>query len=309
MVQTVIASLLLLGAPTAAPAVEDDRTFLGGTEVGALVAPAYIKNIDQVQALCTVLAPKRDEAPTDPRRGLARRAVYRVTVPAEGFRLMPTAVTVDLQYNLRTMGGRLNLAVLTGTDSTFGLTPTEAQGVTAAAEAGKLALDVVFRLEGEDADLPACFAGGFAGTYGLRIEPLSFTLVDAKHGTPWAHLRTARGAVFAQWLSPGGAAVSVKVISQGTEIDTVTLGGALATSDLRQCLVPVTTQRAASGLVSMSGTLNAKGRLEDLAVQVDALQEAGVVTCLLKTLSATQLEAQTVPVPVHVQVRVRRGEG
>ncbi len=309
MIHFIAASVLVAALPTPELSVEGDRAFLGGTETGALVAPASIENIDQVRTLCEVLGPKVDAASRDPRRGLAHRAVYRVRVPAQGFRLKSDAMALDLQSKLRTLREHLSLAVLTGTDATFALTRSEANGVRTAIQSQALALDVVFRLEGDAKDQPACFAGGFAGTYGLRIEPLSFTLLDPKQGTVWAHLRTARGSAFAKWLHPGAAEVSVKVRSAGHTLDEVGLGGALATDGLRECLLPVTAQRSASGLISMTAVLSQQGRLEELKVQIDALQEAGVVQCAVRVLRETQLAAQPRRTPVSVQVRVRRGDG
>lgn len=304
-------TLVLLFASTAAsaPMSEGDRAFLASDAAGSLQSPMRLEAIAEVAKLCAdVRAPRALEPDAEPssKTQAALRKVYAARVPAGGFALADEGLALDLSRPLRALGGDLGLAVLDRDAGAFTASDEVVEGLRTQVRRGQVVVDVVFRLEGRDEDLPPCAGHAKSGAFTLRVEPLSFTLVDAAKGAELLRVRTPAWSALSAHLEPGAGAVRIEVrVAEGV-VDVERIEAELERSALPGCFAPVLETPAESGVLSYSATLTPQGKLTDLAVELDALGQAEVAQCAERALAELKLEAGRRAARLSVVVGVER---
>lgn len=303
-----------LTAPSAAWASDPaDRAFLGSQMPGSLVAPQPIEALSEVKALCAAIAEVHlegeDEVEPDEAARAAARAVYRVVVGPGDFALKwdQGDVVLDLRRPLRLFRDDLTLMVMASAESTFAFTPEVAEGLHSRVRAKQVALEVVFRLEGTESGVPACFVTAGGHGYRLRVEPLSYTLLAVDSKAELAQLRTPVWSQLHAWVAPGAASVRLDVVLldgkladlEGTQAD-------LRTEALSACWKTMSASRNETGLLSLVAQVSKQSRLVDIEVEVDAVQAPPVVDCVLTALAAAPLTHTSGWAKLSIQVGVER---
>jgi hypothetical protein len=280
---------LLIGLPALAWAgSEEDRAFLASEAEGALASPKTLSDPAAVRSLCGVLAEGLDPArdPDDPvpeAVAAARRAVYRLVIPAQGFAMR--GQQLRLERPLVAFGGGVTVVLLDREGGTFG---PEAEAAVQAAEAGRAKLELIFQLEGADEDLSPCFGHTKSDTLGLRAEPLRFALLDAKTGASLARLETRHHARLLKWLRPGAPVLRLDAQAQGG-VDPTAVSALVDQPAARACLAPVAASPAGTGIAALSAAVDAQGVLHDVKVEISSFSDEAVVTCLVGALAQARL--------------------
>ncbi|MCB9650187.1 MAG: hypothetical protein H6730_26900 [Deltaproteobacteria bacterium] len=302
---------LILTASAAQAASEDDRAFLASDAVGALTSPKELDGVAAVQQVCEALTEGLDPArdPDDPvpeAVQAARRAVYRLVIPPKGFEVGP-GLQLRLERPLVTFGGSVTLVVLDRSGGTFDVPPATAPALARQVEEARTALEVVFRLEGTDSDLSPCFGHPKSGARGLRAEPLSYALLDAKTGAVLARIRTRHLARLTRWLRPGAAQVEVDVQAKGG-VDPAAARAALDGEAARACLEPVASSPAGTGMASLSAQVDAQGRLTNVKAELDSFADEAVARCLVAAVAQARLPRGKRPGSLTARFAVERGD-
>lgn len=299
-------SLPLAAAPL------DSRAFLAGAQSGSLASPHGLDDAPAVKRLCEGIADlhlppaEGEERPEAVVR--AQHAVYRLQIPPAGFSLRSDseALSVDMRKLLQTFDGQVSITALASADSTFSVAPEVVRGVKAAAKAKRVGLELTFTLEGTESGVPVCFARSGGKARLLRVQPMSYALVDTDSGAELARLRTTAWAELSAWVSPGAATVQVQATSGERTLTAVQ--DELRTSDLESCLGGLLETPTATGVVSFAGFVTKRAGLGDVRVQVDALNDPKALRCVQDKVEALAMPGVALGAPVSVQVSVQRPE-
>lgn len=282
--------LSVLLCSSASAASEDERLVLAGDAPGGLANPVALEDLAAVGAVCAALADRgAPDAEAPPEAYVAAaRAVYRARVPATGFRFeAKKGLALALDRPLAALGGAVDISVLDRDEGRFEVDAKARTAILEAKAAKRLALDVVFRLEGRDADLPPCRAG--RQTYALRAEPLRYRLMVGDEAL--AVRETARMAEVQRVVAPGKAELRIAVSGRSGARDPKGAERRLRTEAVQACLRPVLESPAGSGMVALVADVDRKGRLSAVSAQLESFDDDAVAPCVAAAVGAADLGA------------------
>ncbi|MBK8013701.1 MAG: hypothetical protein IPK13_20420 [Deltaproteobacteria bacterium] len=308
---------------------EQIRSMLSGPDAGSLSNPLRLQDAHSVAKICRAIAnvprPSRDgdayrrgaaraERASDQRRAMAQ--VYEVTLAGSAFRVgdyrfAKRLLPLELNRSMRAVDGSLILQVMDRRGGAFRLEPEEAKGIAQKLAHQQLALRVVFRAAQDEG--PACFAYPKSGASNLRIEPLSYALIDQANGGVLARTRTPALESLRTWVHPGQARLAIDVRG----MDAANRGYAALRTALQNAR-PGLERCVKDILVSQHRTLTASFALSigrpktpeavRVLVQNAEPEQEDVVRCLEAEIAKTPVPPASAPLEVELWVAVERGD-
>lgn len=304
---------------------EADRAFLRGEEPGSIRRPALLQTKAEAAALCKAVerpprgsAEEGEELP--PRREVARarrealRNVYEVTVPPAGFRFAKGGregvLPLDVQRALLAVDGAVSLQVMRRQGARFTVPADRERALREQHAKKELALRVVFRVDREGAnEVDPCFSYPKSDAYSLRIEPLRYELRALRGADPLPVATATTPALeeLEHFASPGEGVLATAVVVEGSH-DAEAVARAIdgGRALFEGCLDSVLRSAGATGTLAYGATVSAEGVVQDVTLELEALDAPGAAACVERVLAAIAAPRGPRPSRLHVTVGIDR---
>lgn len=279
------------------------RAFLKGNDEGALGHPLAIGTEDKAEQICAALGGtteiKGEKAPfvrptrreLKAQRDAAAHKVYRALVSAGNFKVgeyRPAKGLLPLKLDRSLVGldGALILSVMKKEGGAFHLGAKEAEDLAQRIEAKQVALEIVFQVD-DAPGLSACFSYPKSATYSIRIEPLTYALIDVATQKPIASTSTPALRELREWIEPGAPTLRLAAHSADGVIDEA-LTGALEAKrgQVQGCLDSVMRSADGTAVLGFSATAAPGSSLRDLQLDFQTLGQDPAAACVQKALAS-----------------------
>jgi hypothetical protein len=283
----------------------DARAFLKGKGEGSLDNPIALAQEARLEALCGELQGRRSKPHGDEvERGIerhelalkaesARRAVYRILVDPRGFRMgeyrvEEGALPLRLDQAFVALDGAVTLSAMKRGGAWFKLAPKEASALLQRIASKEIALDLLFRLDRGSDELSPCFSTPKSAAYSLRIEPLSYALVDVATKKPIASAATPEMKSLKSWLEPGAPSLRISVHSVEGALDPDQINAALESKrkDFESCLAPILQSADATAVLGFQAIVAPSGGIKNVRLQVSAIDHPQAAACVEKVIAS-----------------------
>ena len=305
------------------------RALLSGADAGSLSNPLRLQDAHSVAKICRTMenVPRSSRESDAYQRGAAlaerasakRRAlsaVYEVTIPAGSFRVgdyrfAKKLLPLELTRGMRAVDESLILQVMDRRGGAFRLEPEEAKGVALKIARQQVSLRIVFRAAQDDGR--ACFAYPKSGASNLRIEPLSYALIDQASGGILARARTPALEALRAWVHPGQArfAIDVRGLDSANKAQaSVRTALENARPALEGCVKEVVASEHETLVASFVVSVGRAKTPDSVRVVVENAEpeQESAVRCLQTALTKTTVSPAAGSVEAEVWVAVERGE-
>jgi hypothetical protein len=215
---------------------------------------------------------------------------------------------VNLEQSLFALGGAASLSILDRDSGSFKVAPKDAPSIVTGVEKKHVALEIVFRVEGEHDGLSACFSYPKSEAWALRIEPLTMALIDNSLQRRVAAITTEDMERLRAWLTPGEASMQVGVHDVEGPLDPEVLTTAINGKKraLEACLGPVMKSRSDTAVLGFAAVATPGGSLVELRREVEAIDQAGAASCVEKVLASLGVPKRPKVSRVHIAITVER---